>query len=256
MNKEMRLEGKMAVIFGGVGRIGRTAAEAFLAQGASVLLVDRALDALDSVARDFNLSFPGMCEKLCVEIESKEDVQRLIDFIVERLGRVDVLLNSPAYIYRAPFLEHSIEEVDKQWQTNFRIVYLVAQAVAKLMAKQKSGKIINIASLGGTRPEKEHVGHCAVKSAVIALTKVMALELAEYNIQVNVIAPGPTETIPFSSPYYINHPEALKSIENRTPAGRIGRTSDHAGLLVFLASGESDWITGQVVLSDGGMGLA
>jgi NAD(P)-dependent dehydrogenase (short-subunit alcohol dehydrogenase family) len=245
----------VAVIFGGVGRIGRAAAEAFLAQGASVLLLDRERDSLDTAAKNLSLAYPGKCEKLCLEIDTQEKAQQLADFIAERLGNVDILLNSPAYIYRAPFLEHSIEEVDRQWQTNFRIVYMVSQAVARLMAKRKSGKIINIASLGGTRPEKEHVGHCAVKSAVIALTKVMALELAEYNIQVNVIAPGPTETIPFSSPYYKNHPEALKSIEKRTPAGRIGHTSDHAGLLVFLASMESDWVTGQVILSDGGMGL-
>jgi NAD(P)-dependent dehydrogenase (short-subunit alcohol dehydrogenase family) len=179
----------------------------------------------------------------------------LRDFIRTKYGRVDILLNAPAYISRAPFLEHTIEEIDRQWQVNFRIVYMVSQELARMMAERKSGKIINIASIAGIKPEKGHAGHCAVKAALIALSKVMALELAEQNIQVNVIAPGPTETRPFSSGYYLEHPEVLSDIEMKTPAGRIGTPHDHAGLIVFLASSQSDWITGQVILSDGGLGL-
>ncbi|MFW6173050.1 MAG: SDR family NAD(P)-dependent oxidoreductase, partial [Elusimicrobiota bacterium] len=86
-------------------------------------------------------------------------------------------------------------------------------------------------------------------------TRVMALELASYNIQVNVIAPGPTETKPFSSDFYLNNPEILSQIKKATPAGRIGHPEDHVGLALFLASNESDWITGQVISSDGGLGL-
>ncbi|MDD4208592.1 SDR family oxidoreductase, partial [Mesotoga sp.] len=103
--------------------------------------------------------------------------------------------------------------------------------------------------------EKEHAGHCAAKAGIIAISKVMALELASANIQVNVIAPGPTETVPFTSPFYFQHPEVLKRIEEKTPAGRIGHPEDHTGLIVFLASDESNWITGQVIMSDGGLGL-
>lgn len=255
MNDEKCLEGKTAVIFGGAGRIGKTAAEAFMSHGASVLQVDRNGQALDTVRAGFLIKFSGKCEVLHLDIDTQEKAKKLADFVRERFGRADILLNSPAYISRAPFLEHTIEEVDKQWQVNFRSVYMVSQELARLMVEGKSGKIINIASMGGTRPEKGHAGHCAVKSAVIALTKVMALELAAHNIQVNVIAPGPTETRPFSSNYYMEHPRVLKDLENRTPAGRIGDPHDHAGLLVFLASHDSDWITGQVILSDGGLGL-
>ena len=256
MNDEKCLEGKTAVIFGGAGRIGKTAAEAFMAHGASVLLVDRNRQALDAAFAGFTTKFSEKCEILHLEIDTQDDARKLADFVREKYGRADILLNSPAYISRAPFLEHTIEEVDRQWQVNFRTVYMVSQELARLMVERKSGKIINIASMGGTRPERGHAGHCAVKSALIALTKVMALELAAYNLQVNVIAPGPTETRPFSSNYYNEHPQVLKDIENRTPAGRIGDPHDHAGLLVFLASQQSDWITGQVILSDGGLGLA
>jgi len=139
--------------------------------------------------------------------------------------------------------------------TNVRLLLLVSKVIGRKMAKAKKGKIINLASIGGVRPEKEHLAHCAAKSAVIAVSKVMALELAEHNIQVNVVAPGPTETIPFSSPFYTAHPDVLKRIEESTPLGRIGHPEDHTGLLLFLASEESDWITGQVILSDGGLAL-
>ncbi len=255
MHAEFCLEEKIVVVFGGAGRIGKEAAKAFLRQGASVLLVDGAADKLASTHRALQAEFPGKCEAFQIYIDSQKKAEELANFIRTSYGRVDILLNAPAYISRAPFLEQRIEEIDKQWQVNFRIVYMVSQELARMMAERKSGKIINIASIGGIRPEKGHAGHCAVKAALIALSKVMALELAEQNIQVNVIAPGPTETRPFSSSYYLEHPEALREIEMKTPAGRIGAPQDHVGLLVFLASSQSDWITGQVILSDGGLGL-
>ena len=177
------------------------------------------------------------------------------DLLEEKTWKVDILLNCPAYIYRAPFVDHPIEEIDRQWHINVRIVFMLSQVVAKMMSKNGGGKIINLASVGGLFPEKEHAGHCAAKAGIIAISKVMALELASANIQVNVIAPGPTETVPFTSPFYSQHPEVLKRIEEKTPAGRIGHPEDHTGLMVFLASDESNWITGQVIMSDGGLGL-
>jgi len=249
------LEGKIAVVFGGAGRIGKAAAEAFLSNGASVLLVDKVDQKLNAILREFLPSYPGKCEILSLEIDSQAKAKELGNFVRSKYGRADILLNAPAYISRAPFLEYPIEEMDKQWQANFRIVYMVSQEIARIMAEGRSGKIINIASIGGIKPEKGHAGHSAVKAALIALTKVMALELAEYNVQVNAIAPGPTETRPFSSNYYNEHPGELKNIEDRTPLGRIGSPQDHVGLLVFLASSQSDWTTGQIIPSDGGLSL-
>lgn len=255
MSTEKCLEGKVAIVFGGAGRIGKAAAEAFLSNGASVLLVDRVDQKLNAILGEFLLTYPGKCGILHLEIDSQGKAKELGDFVRSKYGRADILLNAPAYISRAPFLEYSIEEMDKQWQANFRIVYMVSQEIARIMVQGHSGKIINIASIGGIKPEKGHAGHSAVKAALIALTKVMALELAEYNVQVNAIAPGPTETKPFSSNYYPEHPHELKNIEDRTPLGRIGNPQDHTGLLVFLASSQSDWITGQIISSDGGLGL-
>lgn len=252
-----RLENKVAVIFGGAGRIGSSAAEAFWNEGASLALIDKNAEKLATLKQRF-LKGSGQ-EQRCViiedDIENESDAQTVSKRVREIFGKIDILLNCPAYIFRAPFLDHPVEELDRQWHVNVRLVFIFSQAIAKVMKDGGRGKIINLASIGGQYPEKEHAGHCAAKAGIIAISRVMALELAQFNIQVNVVAPGPTETVPFSSPFYTQHPEVLKRIESRTPAGRIGHPEDHTGLLVFLACGESDWVTGQVILSDGGLGL-
>ncbi|KUK78883.1 dehydrogenase [Mesotoga sp. Brook.08.105.5.1] len=249
-----RLTGKTALIFG-TGRVGGSAARAFVNEGAKVIILDRDEDKLETLKEELEQTKRGFCSTICANIDNQKDVDEISNLIEENTWKVDILLNCPAYIFRAPFLNHPIDEIDRQWHINVRIVFMVSQAVAKMMAKNGGGKIINLASVGGLFPEREHAGHCAAKAGIIAISRVMALELASLNIQVNVIAPGPTETIPFSSPFYSQHPEVLKRIEERTPAGRIGHPEDHTGLMVFLASEESNWITGQVILSDGGLGL-
>lgn len=250
-----RLAGKVAVIFGGAGRIGSALARVYVAEGARVILLDRNESKLNALRAELELLRSDSCSILVANIEGEADVEKLSDSLSKGVGPVDILVNCPAYIFRAPFLEHPLEELDKQWHTNVRLVFIVSKVVARLMLRQRHGKIINLASIGGQYPEKEHAGHCAAKAALIALSRVMALELAPHNIQVNVVAPGPTETVPFSSPFYASHPEVLARLEESTPAGRIGHPEDHTGLMVFLASEESNWITGQVILSDGGLGL-
>ena len=249
-----RLAGKMALILG-AGRVGSSAANAFVNEGAKVILLDRDEERLETLKKKLEESRKGFCSTICANIDNQRDVDEITDLLEERKWKVDILLNCPAYIYRASFVDHPIEEIDRQWHINVRIVFMLSQAVAKMMSKNGVGKIINLASVGGLFPEKEHAGHCAAKAGIIALSKVMALELASANIQVNVVAPGPTETVPFTSPFYSQHPEVLKRIEEKTPAGRIGHPEDHTGLIVFLASEESNWITGQVIMSDGGLGL-
>ncbi len=251
-----RLSGRTAVIFGGAGRIGSCIAEHYVKEDAHVVLVDRDLKKLINLANKIDNIKSNSCSIIQKQISTKKDIKELTQKLEETQRKIDVLVNCPAYIYRSSFLNHPVEEIDKQWDINVRLVFMVSQAIGSLMAKNKSGKIINFSSIGGLSPEKEHIGHCGAKAAIIAMTRVMALELASYNIQVNVIAPGPTETKPFSSDFYLNNPEVLSQIEKKTPAGRIGHPEDHVGLAIFLASNESDWITGQVILSDGGLSLA
>jgi NAD(P)-dependent dehydrogenase (short-subunit alcohol dehydrogenase family) len=248
------LSEKKAVIVGGAGRIGSAITRAFLRHGAEVLLVDREEESLRRIVGELPVGERAHCHLCRLEMDHEGSVDELARVVADRLDWVDILVNCLGYIYRAPFTAHSMVELDKLMRLNFSITFAVCQKIASMMLKRGSGKIINFSSVGGFRPEKEHSGYCAAKAALIALSRVMALELSSKHIQVNVVAPGPTETVPFSSPYYAEHPEALQAIETMT--GRIGHPEDHTGLVVFLASGQSDWITGQVIASDGGWGLA
>jgi NAD(P)-dependent dehydrogenase (short-subunit alcohol dehydrogenase family) len=250
------LDGKKAVIIGGAGRIGSAVAAAFIENGATVLLVDQSEQNLLTVQTKVDPDHLGRCQILVQTLHTPKEAELLVARIKSILQRVDILVNCPGYIYRSSFLTHSLDELDELWRRNVKIVFLTCQAVGKFMTKQGFGKIINFASVGGVRPEREHSGYCAAKAAVIAFSRVVALELAQYRIQVNVIAPGPTETVPFTSPYYLDHPEVLHQIETATPVGRIGHPEDHTGVLTFLASDASNWVTGQVIMSDGGLSLS
>lgn len=256
MNCADTLAGKNAVIVGGAGRIGSAVGRAFVHCGASIALVDRRKDALERVVSECDEIRPGACGFYAVDLEFYEDCEKLAVDVERSMGPVDILINCPGGIYRAPFLEYPIEQLDALFNVNVRLVFMLCQAFGKKMVNRRSGKIINIASVGGVYPEAAHSGYCAAKAALIAFSKVAALELAEHNVQVNLIAPGPTETVPFSSSFYLDHPEELQNVESQTPMGRIGHPEDHIGLAVFLASDASAWITGQIIMSDGGLSLA
>ncbi|MCR4425074.1 MAG: SDR family oxidoreductase [Firmicutes bacterium] len=250
------LEGKGAVIVGAAGRIGRAVAEAYLLRGADVLAVDRRGSKLEFEMSDGKGDGDtGRLTPVVMNITDPEDCRELVKVARETLKSVDILVNCPGYIHRAPFTSHPADQLDELWNANVKTVFFLSQAFGAFMAEQGRGKIINFSSVGGLKPEVGHSAYCAAKAAVIAFSRVAALELAPRNVQVNIIAPGPTETIPFTSPFYLEHPEVLRKIEEATPAGRIGHPEDHVGLAVFLASDESRWVTGQVILSDGGLGL-
>ncbi|HBG16656.1 MAG TPA: NAD(P)-dependent oxidoreductase [Firmicutes bacterium] len=254
MNKNT-LTGKKALIFGGAGRIGSATGKYFLEHGAEVLLADRDNLTLSNVKNNYPSYVLPRCFTATLDTQSEQLETELKVAISNTIKEVDVLINCMGYIYRAPFLEHSMDELDILWNANVKTIFRVCQLISKLMMEREKGKIINFSSVGGTRPEQNHSGYCAVKSALIAFSKVMAVELAPYNIQVNVVGPGPTETTPFTSDYYLKHPQILKALEEKTPMGRIGHPEDHLGLLLFLASDQSNWVTGQVILSDGGLSL-
>jgi NAD(P)-dependent dehydrogenase (short-subunit alcohol dehydrogenase family) len=251
----MRLPGKKAVILGGAGRIGGVLVERFLENGAEVLAVDRAEQALVSLIEELPEASRRQCHPLAADIVTQNDAADLVDNALKVLGGIDILIHLTGGIYRAAFVEHALKEFDELWQANVRTPFLACQAFARFMEGQRHGKIILFSAVGGVFPQENHSGYCAAKAACIAFARVAALELAPKNVQINIIAPGPTETVPFRSRYYLDNPQVLAQIEARTPAGRIGHPEDHAGLVLFLASDESEWITGQVIFSDGGLSL-
>jgi len=251
----MRLSGKKAVFLGAAGRIGGILVRRFLENGATVLAVDRAQQALVTLIDALPEASRRTCHPFVADVVTPDDAASLVEKAAEVLGGIDVLVHLSGGIYRAPFIEHSLKEFDELWKANVMTPFTTCQAFARFMEAQRHGKIILFSAVGGVYPQENHSGYCAAKAACIAFARAAALELAGKNVQINIIAPGPTETVPFRSRYYLDNPQVLARIEAQTPAGRIGHPEDHAGLAVFLASDESDWITGQVIFSDGGMSL-
>ena len=242
------LVGKQALVTGAAGRIGQAVAKELLQQGANIV----ALDAAGERLRAMESAKVKTYEVNLLEEQGYESLQE----IVERLPKLDIVVNCLGGSYRAPFLNHDPEEFKRLWVLNVYSVMRVCQIACTKMAEQKSGKVINFAAVGAARPQRNHSGYCAAKASLVAFSRTLALEMAPYGIQVNVIAPGPTETIPPTSDYYAKHPEIYQEVIKGTPQGRLGTPDDHMGLVSFLASSRSNWITGQVIMSDGGLELS
>jgi NAD(P)-dependent dehydrogenase (short-subunit alcohol dehydrogenase family) len=187
------------------------------------------------------------------DVTEKEAVDKMVAAAVKKWGRLDVLVNNAGICQFKPFLELSEEEWSRTIDINLKGYFLCAQAAAKQMAKQKSGVIINVASVamgqqGIGFPDIAH--YCASKGGIVGLTEALAVELAPYNIRVNAVSPGMIET-PMIDPMK----QDKKSIEGllaRVPLHRLGRPEEVSNLVLFLASDASSYMTGSTVVIDGG----
>lgn len=247
----MRFQGKTALITGGGRGIGATTALMMLAEGGKVGVVDMNQDHLNNVAA--TAQSRGYALKTFLGDVSKTDqVRNTVEAFVKEFGRVDILVNNAGMTIPRPFMEKTAEEWIKTLEVNLISVFLCAQAAAKHMLAQKSGKIVNISSIRGI----EHCGregvmdYSAAKAAVINLTKTMAKELAPH-INVNTVAPGHTMT-DLTAPL----PDAVKKgmIEGAY-LKRMAQPEDIAKAILFLASDDANFITGQMLLVDGGFSL-
>jgi 2-deoxy-D-gluconate 3-dehydrogenase len=169
---------------------------------------------------------------------------------IRAYGRIDILVNNAGTIRRAPLLEYKDEDWDEVIDINLNAVYRLSREVAVIMAKQGSGKIINIASMLSFQGGKFVPPYTASKHGVVGLTRSFASELAQYNIQVNAIAPGYIETAN-TAPIRADS-NRYQEITSRIPTGRWGQTSDLMGAVIFLASHASDYVNGHVLAVDGG----
>jgi len=238
----MILENKISVITGASRGIGKTIAEKFYAEGASIVIGDIAES---SVADELG----ERAKFIQVDISKKDDSQRLIDFALENFGKVDILVNN-AGITRDGLL---IRMKDEDWLNVLKInltgTAYCSRAVARPMMKQRNGKIINMASVVGLMGNAGQTNYAASKAGVIGFTKSLAKELASRNITVNAIAPGYIDTEMTAK----LSEEAKKMMLNNVPLGRPGTPDDVAEVALFLASDSANYITGQVIQVDGGM---
>lgn len=244
------LSGRVAIITGGSIGLGRQMAEGLAEMGANVALCARKKERCEQAAHELQqLGVKALA--LGCDVKNPADVQKLADEVVAQFGRIDILINNAGTSWGAPVEDMKLEDWNKVIETNLTGTFLCSQAVGKVMLRQKRGKIINIASvsgLGGAPPELPAIGYHASKGGVIAFTKDLACKWATHNIQVNAIAPGwfPTH---MSNRVLERYKDFFLE---RIPMKRFGTDHDLKGAAVFLASGASDYVTGHVLVVDGG----
>jgi len=243
----MRLSNKTAIVTGARRGIGRAIAIAMAKEGANVVVADLSQEDCQQVVNEIEgLSSKGLALKCDVSVRT--EVIDMVTRTVAKFGTVDILVNNAAFANFKPFLRLTDEDWDTTLNINLKGPFLCAQVTAKHMIKNKWGRIINIASIssGGSGIAFPLMAHyTASKGGVVALTKAMALELAPYGINVNAICPGSIDTDVMIEPI------RQRSIP-RIPKGRLGKPEEVADLAVFLASDESEYITGTTMVIDGG----
>lgn len=245
------LQGKTAIVTGGGRGLGEQIADAYADAGANVVVCSRNLEACQQISDSLKTKGVRSLALKC-DVSNPEEIQYVVDETIKEFGRIDILVNNSGVSWGAPALEMPADKWDKVMNINLKAVFLFSQSVGKIMKKQRSGKIINIASiagLGGQDPTvMDAIGYSTSKGAVITFTKDLAVKLAPYNIHVNAIAPGffPTKMAKGILDY------SGDKILERTPAGRFGSDDDMKGPALFLASDASNYVYGHVLVVDGG----
>ena len=245
----MKLKDKVVLITGGGSGIGKATVFRFAEEGAKIVINDVNEDDTNNIAE--KLKSQGSEVLVCIaDVCNKNDVEDMFKKTLNKFKRLDVLINN-AGINRDSFAKKMSEEQwDKVIDINLKGTFLCAQAALGPMMEQKSGKIINTASIGALGNIGQ-ANYSASKAGVIGLTRTLALEAARYNINVNCVSPGATNTAMTAN----MPPEIIKFVKGKIPLGRFAEPEDIANIHVFLASDESNYITGQVIFVDGGISV-
>jgi NAD(P)-dependent dehydrogenase (short-subunit alcohol dehydrogenase family) len=247
----MKLNNKIAIVTGARRGMGRAITLALAREGANVVVSDISQEDCQKVVDEIEkLGRKGLALKC--DVSSHNDVENMVKRTVAEFGRVDILVNNAGIISYKPFLELTDEDWDKILNVNLKGQFLCARAAARVMVKNKWGRIINIASIssGGCGIAFPLIAHyTASKGGVVALTEALALELTPQGINVNAICPGAIDTDMAKG---VKEGGQLAQVLARIPKGRLGQPEDIASLAVFLASEESDYISGAAIVIDGG----
>ncbi|PKM92668.1 MAG: 3-oxoacyl-ACP reductase [Elusimicrobia bacterium HGW-Elusimicrobia-4] len=246
---EQKLKDKVAIITGGAQGIGMAIAEKLADEGAKIVIVDVMEEAAKKTAEEISKAQNVETASLKVDVSSSIETEQMIKKTVEKFGKIDIMINNAGITRDNLLIRMSDDEWDKVISINLKGVFNCSKAAAKIMMKQRAGKIVNIASVVGLMGNAGQANYSASKGGVIALTKTMARELASRNINVNAVAPGfiktaMTEKLP---------EDAKKKLTDLIPLTRLGNPSDVANIVAFLCTDESSYITGEVISVNGGM---
>lgn len=247
----MKLRDKVAIVTGSTSGIGRAIVILFAQEGAKVMVTGRSPERLDEVVKTIKTS-RGECIGISADLTKLTEIKKVVGNTIKEFGKLDILVNCAGVYELANFLEVSEGFYDRTMNINLKSVFFMCQRAAKEMIKQGKGKIINFSSIGGGK-----IGlatgsvYCTSKGGVVSLTQTLAVELAPYHINVNAISPGNIRT-PMNE-HLLAEPDYLKVMLDMTPWGRIGETQDITFAALYLASEESDYVTGIQLVIDGGI---
>jgi NAD(P)-dependent dehydrogenase (short-subunit alcohol dehydrogenase family) len=243
------LLGKTAIVTGARQGIGRAIAIRLAESGARTVVTDLDLEGCETVLREIRYK-GGNADALKLDVRSEDEIKEVVAEVIKRFGRIDILVNNAGIYVQKEIEAMATGDIDRVISVNLRGALLCAKYVLPGMKKNSYGKIVNIASIAGFVGFPASALHSATKGALVAVTRDLALNYAKYRINVNAIAPGIIET-PMTEELLKNRDEKSAILKN-IPYGRVGSTSDIANGVAFLASDDSEYITGQTLVIDGG----
>jgi NAD(P)-dependent dehydrogenase (short-subunit alcohol dehydrogenase family) len=245
----MRLRDKVTIVTGGGSGIGEAICEKFAHEGAKIVVADISAEGANTVARKVTTIGQNTLP-YTVDVTDYDQVAKLVQATTDEFGTIDILVNSAGYGEFIPTEELTLDKWRRMIDVNLNGSYYCCIATAKEMIKRNCGKIINVSSMAGIAGVPGMAHYVASKHGVVGLTRALAIDLAKYHINVNCLCPGTTLT-PLN--LRIMTPEYMASRAKRVPLGRLAQPEDQANAALFLASPESDYVTGLIMYVDGGM---
>lgn len=249
------LKGKVAVVTGASGGLGADAARAYAKAGADVAVLARRVEKLESVANEITEMGANVLAVAC-DVTSEESVKEAIEKVVDKFGKIDILLNNAGIAIKGDVVNLTEDEWDLAFNTNVKGIYLMSKYVIPYMQENKYGKIVNVSSINAVVGDKTDIfvrhSYNASKAAVVGLTMGMATYYGKYNITVNAVGPGLFES-EMTQDTLFKSEEFLRLYNAQNPMSRPGKKGELNGPILFLSSDESSYVNGQYIIVDGGL---
>ena len=245
-----RFEGKRVIVTGGARGIGKATVARFAAEGGAVVLTDRDREPAEATAQEIARETGSAVYPFVGDVSVKADDVATVEFALEKMGGVDVLVNNAGVYYEEPLEEITEERWDETLNVDLKGTFLMCQAVVTHFKENRSGIIVNMASTNGIAGEIHYTHYNAAKGGVVLLTKTLAIELGPFNIRVNCVCPGYILT---ESVIAMDTDEFRQEyIDNKIPLRRVGQPEEVASVIAFLASDDAAFVHGESILIDGG----